>query len=84
MLIKFYLLTQLGGHNPAKARIMKTSQIKQVVSSVCRNMGPIRCLSEARSVHNRDNAYRGRIELDSHDDTTALGHNCVILTYTGK
>ena len=63
---------------------MKTSQIKQVVSSVWRNMEPTRYLSSSRSVCNIDKAYHGRIELDSHADTTFLGSNCVILTYTGK
>ena len=84
MLIKFYLLTRLGGHNPNRARIMKTSQIKQVVFSVRRKMVPTRCLSAARSARNSDNSYHGRIELDSHADTTVLSFNCVILTYTGK
>ena len=32
--IKFYLLKRLGGHKPARARIMKISEIEQVVSSV--------------------------------------------------
>ena len=38
-------------------------------------MGPTRWL---------DNEYHGSKELDSQADTTVLGHNCVILTYTGK
>ena len=84
MFIKFYLLTRLGGYKPARARIIKTSQIDQVVSSVWRNMGPTICLSSDHSVHNIDNAYRGRVELELHSDTTNLGRNYVILTYTGR
>ena len=84
MLIKFYLLTRLGGHNPNRARIMKTSQIKQVVFSVRRKMVPTRCLLEARSARNSDNSYHGRIELDSHADTTVLVRNYAILAYTVK
>ena len=84
MFIKFYLLTWLGGHNTTRARIMNTSQIEQVVSSVICKMGTTRCVSEACSTSNSDNAYYGRIELDSHADTTVLGCNCVILSYTGK
>ena len=84
MFIKFYLLTRLGGGNLTRARIMKTIQMKQVVSSVWQKMGPTICLSSSRPVINSDNAYYGMIELDSHVDTTIIGSNCVILTYTGK
>ena len=84
ILINFYLLTRLGGHNTASARTMKTSNTKQVFSSVRRKMGPTRCLSAACLVCNSNNANHGRIELDSHADKTVLGRNCVILTSTGK
>ena len=63
---------------------MKTSQIKQVVFSVRRKMVPKRCLSAARSARNSDNSYHGRIELDSHADTTVLVRNYAILAYTVK
>ena len=82
--IRFYLLTQLGGHKTARAKVMKTSHIGQVVSSVQRKMGPTRCLSADISVRNIANEYYGRIELDPHADTTILGPNCFILTYTGN
>ena len=82
--IKFYLLTQLGRHKPDRERIMKTIQIEQIVSRVWRMMVPKRYFSASRSVCNSDKAYHGRIELDSHADTTVLGRNCVILAYTGK
>ena len=42
--INFYLLTRLGGNKPAREGIIKTSQIKHVVSSVLRKMGPTRYL----------------------------------------
>ena len=74
ILIKSYLLTRLGGHNTARDRIMKTSHIEQVVSSVWHKMVPTRYLSSSRSVRNSDNGYHGRI----------LCHNYVILTYTCK
>ena len=82
--IKFYILTRLGGHKPTKARIMKTGQIEQVVSSVWHKMRPTRCLLAARSVCNSDNVYNGRIEFELHDDTTVLDSNFMILIYTGK
>ena len=41
MFIKFYILKRLGGGNPTRAKIMKTSQIKQVVSSVRRKWGQL-------------------------------------------
>ena len=63
---------------------MKTSQINQLVSSIQHKVGTTRCLSAAHSVCNSANEYHGRIELDPHADTTILGRNCVILTYTGK
>ena len=84
MFIKFYLFTRLGGHNPTRKKIMNNSHIEQVVSSVWQKMGPTRCLPSSHSGRNRKNEYHGRIELDSHPDTTALDRNCVILTYTGK
>ena len=82
--IKFYLLKQLRGHKPTRAKITKTSQIKQTVSSVRRKMGPTRLLSAAHAVRNSSNEYHGRIELELYSDTTVLGCNCVILTYTSK
>ena len=63
---------------------MKTGHINQVVFSVQRKMGQNRCLSASRKVCNSSNLYHGRIELESHADTTVLGSNCVILKYTGK
>ena len=81
--IKFYLLARLGGHKPARVRITKNIQIKQVVSSVWRKMRKTRYLSSSRLLQNSERAYHGRIELGSHTDTTVLGHNYVILTYTG-
>ena len=47
-------------------------------------MGPTRCLSASFSVSNIANKYHGRVELDSHDNKTFLGRNCIILAYTGK
>ena len=84
MFIKFYLLTSLRGHKPNSARIMKTIQIKQLFCLVRRKMGSTRYLSAYFSVRNSANEYHGRIELDSHSETTVLGCNCVILAYTGK
>ena len=34
--------------------------------------------------HTRQQSVHGRIEMDSHVDTTFLGSNCVVLAYTGK
>ena len=59
--IKSYLLTRLGGNMPARSRIMKTSQIEQLTSSVWHKMGPTRFLSSSRSVCNSDNEYHGSI-----------------------
>ena len=84
MFIKFYLLKRLGGCKTTRTKIMNTSQIKQVVSSVQRKMGQSICLSAAHSVLNITNKYHGMIYLDSQADTTILGRNCTILTYTIK
>ena len=52
--------------------------IHRVVSGICnqskRESLPRTC---QQSVH-------GRVELDSHADTTVLGSNCLVLAYTGK
>ena len=84
MFTKFYILTRLGGHKTARARILKTSQIEQIVSIIWLNMGSTWCPLAAHSVCNIGNEYYRRIQLDSHADTTVLSFNCVILTYTGK
>ena len=34
--------------------------------------------------HRPQSTSHGHIELDTHADTTVLGSNCVVLTYTGK
>ena len=34
--------------------------------------------------HRPQSTSHGRIELDTHADTTVLGSNCVVLSYTGK
>ena len=34
--------------------------------------------------HTCQQPVHGRVELDSHADTTVLGSNCVVLAYTGK
>ena len=34
--------------------------------------------------HRPQSTLHGRIELDTHADTTVLGSNCVVLSYTGK
>ena len=34
--------------------------------------------------HTHQQSVHGRVEMDSHADTTALGSNCVVLAYTGK
>ena len=74
----------VGEYRPTRENIMETSWIKEVVSSIRRKTGPMRCLSESHSVCNSTNKYHGGIELDSHSDTTILSINCVILTYRGK
>ena len=84
MFIKFYLLTRLRGHKPNSARIMKTIQIKQLFCLVRRKMGSTGYLSAYFSVRNSANEYHGRIELDSHSDTTVPSCNCIFLTYTVK
>ena len=34
--------------------------------------------------HTHQQSVHGRVEMDSHADTTVLGSNCVVLAYTGK
>ena len=40
--------------------------------------------AKAEYQHRPQSTSQGRIELDTHADTTVLGSNCVILSYTGK
>ena len=40
--------------------------------------------AKAEYQHRPQSTLHGHIELDMHADTTVLGLNCVILSYTGK
>ena len=40
--------------------------------------------AKAEYQHQPQSTSHGRIKLDTHADTTVLGSNCVILSYTGK
>ena len=40
--------------------------------------------AKAEYQHRPQSTSHGRIELDTHADTTVLGLNCVVLSYTGK
>ena len=40
--------------------------------------------TKAEYQHRPQSTSHGRIELDTHADTTVLGSNCVVLSYTGK
>ena len=40
--------------------------------------------ANAEYQHRPQSTSHGRIELDTHADTTVLGSNCVVLLYTGK
>ena len=40
--------------------------------------------TDATLAHKIQHTTHGRIELDTHVDTTVLGSNCIVLSYTGK
>ena len=56
--------------------------ISQIVSSI-RKVSKNKT-AKAEYQHRSQSTSHGRIELDTHADTTVLGSNCVILSYTGK
>ena len=56
--------------------------ISQIVSSI-RKIAKNET-AKAEYQHRPQSTSHGRIELDIHADTTVLGSNCVVLSYTGK
>ena len=56
--------------------------ILQIVSSI-RKIAKNKT-AKAEYQHRSQSTSHGHIELDTHADTTVLGSNCVILSYTGK
>ena len=53
----------------------------RIVSSTCKKNNKT---TDATLEHKIQHTTYGRIELDTHADTTVLGSNCVVLSYTGK
>ena len=62
---------------PLRHRII--SQIVSSVGKIAKNK-----TTKAEYQHQPQSTLHGRIELDTHADTTVLGLNCVVLSYTGK
>ena len=55
------------------------SQIVSSIRKILKNK-----TAKAEYQHRPQSTNHGRIELDTHADTTVLGSNCVVLSYTGK
>ena len=62
---------------PLRHRII--SQIVSSVRKIAKNKS-----TKTEYQHRPQSTSHGRIELDTHADTTVLGSNCVVLSYTGK
>ena len=62
---------------PPRHRII--SRIVSSVRKIAKNK-----ITKADYQHQPQSTLHGRIEVDTHADTTVLGSNCVVLTYTGK
>ena len=62
---------------PARQRTI--SQIVSSIRKVSKNK-----TAKAEYQHQPQSTLHGRFELDTHDDKTVLGLNCVVLSYTGK
>ena len=61
---------------------MRKRTILQIVSSI-RKIAKNKT-AKAEYQHRPQSTSHGHIELDTHADTTVLGWNCVVLSYTGK
>ena len=62
---------------PLRHRII--SRIVSRVRKIAKNKS-----TKTEYQHRPQSTSHGRIELDTHADTTVLGSNCVVLSYTGK
>ena len=62
------------------------SSRQRVISRIVSSIRKVSKSKTARAEyqHRPQSTSHGHIELDTHADTTVLGSNCVVLSYTGK